>query len=569
MSSFLPLWDRKSEGSPYNPETNTPTTNCPTEGQCATDENGSPANKPTPGYDFGSDGSQPLIQIEGEAPPGATATDNASAPPPTTTADLAETQHGDAGGWPRTASLIDALPEIETNSPANEQTSDMGGTRSQVPTSVLSVSSKPSRLSLTQAAPPRMPYAGPGRPEGPGLFRSSTTEESDYVQQFLTNQVQAAQYPQIRHRRGAAVHNVDAGDLFGMPRCQVERTDSSALLTSESSTASESPSEDDPTTQARNTEGGDVSSLQAPQDESTEALDSGASSVYSATPLLQLDDTHVCENADGNTSAPQAEQLDSPESKTTGASSAEDGSSLLQPLFKAKSTWPVFESTPTYSNDLSCLSMPFELSHSERLPGAYPSTDSPNSDEELGSTGKEPATNAPESAAKQEDMNASSSTPSHIQDTSKTSEPSPNAWYSTTEEGPNPYRFTVTWYAPESEFDSRSQYFDAHSTLTQSLPQSEPEPYAPLLGTAALSQTSPSSKESAEVHETAEGASENQSSELDRGKSSAPTRNDEELNIDENNPIECPRDEITLTNQVYVEDDSPSVISVILQSRTD
>ncbi|OJZ81700.1 hypothetical protein ASPFODRAFT_702992 [Aspergillus luchuensis CBS 106.47] len=569
MPSFLPLWDKKSEGSPYNPESNTPTTNCPTEGQCATDENGSPANQPTPGYDLGSDGSQPLIQIEGEAPPGAPATDNASAPPPTTTADLAQTQHGDAGGWPRTASLIDALPEVETNAPANEQTSDMGGTRSQLPTSVLSVSSKPSRPSLTQAAPPRIPYAGPGRPEGPGLFRSSSREESDYVQQFLTNQVQAAQHPQIRHRRGAAVHNVDAGNLFGMPRRQVERTDSSALLTSESSTASESPSEDHPTAQARNTEGKDVSSLQGPQDESTAALDSGASSVYSATPLLQLDDTHVCENAAGNTSAPQAEQLDSPESQTTGASIAQDGSSLLQPLFKAKSTWPAFESTPAYSNDLSSLSMPFELNHSERLPGAYPSTDSPNSDEELGSTGNEPATKAPESTAKHEDMNASSSTPSHIQDTSKPSDPSPNAWHSTTEEGSNPYSFTVTWYAPESEFESRSQYFDAHSTLARSLPQSEPEQYAPLLGTAALSQTSPSSKESAEGQETAEDASENQSSELDRGKSSAPTRKNDGLNLDESNPNECPRDEITLTNQVYVEDDSPSVISESFQSRSD
>ncbi|PWY71281.1 hypothetical protein BO83DRAFT_389586 [Aspergillus eucalypticola CBS 122712] len=569
MPSFLPLWDRTSEGSPYNPGTNTLPTNCPTEGQCATDENESPANQPTPGYDFGSDGSQPLIQIEGEAPPGATATDNASAPPPTTTADLAETQHGDAGGWPRTASLIDALPKIETNSPAKEQISDMGGTRSQVPTSVLSVSSKPSRPSLTQAAPPHIPYAGPGRPEGPGLFRSSTREESDHFQPFLTNQVQAVQHPQIRRRRGVAVHNVDAGNLFGMPRHQVERADSSALLTSESSTASESPSEHDPTTQARNTEGGVVSSLQGPQDESTEALNSGASSVYSATPLLQLGDTHVCENAAGNTAAPQVEQLDSPESQTTGASSAHDGSSLLQPVFKAKSTWPAFESTPAYSNDLSCPSMSFELSHSERLPGAYPSTDSPNSDEELGSTGKEPATNAPESAAKQENMNASSSTPSHIQDTSKPLEPSPNAWYSTTEDGPNPYSFTVTWYAPESEFEARSQYYDAHSTLSRSLPQSEPEPYAPLLATAALGQTSPSSKESADNQETAKGASENQSSELDRGKSSAPTRNDDELNIDESNPIECPRDEITLTNQVYVEEDSPSVISETLQGRSD
>ncbi|GFN13683.1 hypothetical protein ABZX51_006813 [Aspergillus tubingensis] len=569
MPLFLPLWDRKSEGSPYNPDTNTPTTNCPTEGQCATDENGSPANQPTPGYDFGSDGSQPLIQIEGEATPGATATDNASAPPPTTTADLAETQHGDAGGWPRTASLIDALPKIETNSPANEQTSDMGETRSQVPTSVLSVSSKSSRPSLTQAAPPRIPFAGQGRPEGPGLFRSSTREESDYVQQFLTNQVQAAQHPQIRHRRGAAIHNVDAGNLFGMPRHQVERADSSALLTSESSTASESPSEHDPTTQARNTEGGDVSSLQGPQDESTEALDSGASSVYSATPLLQLDDTHVCENAAGNTSAPQVEQLDSPESQTTGTSSAQDGSSLLQPEFKAESTWPAFESSPAYSNDLSCLSMPFELSHSERLPGAYPSTDSPNSDEELGPTRKEPATNAPESAAKQEDKNASSSTPSHIQDTSKPSEPSPNAWYSTTEEGPNPYSVTVTRYAPESEFDSRSQYFDAHSTLARSLSQSEPDPYAPLLGTAALSQTSPSSQESADSQATAAGASGNQSSELVRGKISAPIRNDDELNMDESNLFQRPRDEITLKNQVYVEDDSPSVISENLKSRSD
>lgn len=558
-----------SEGSPYSPETNTPTANCPTEGQCATDENGSPANQPTPGHDFGSDGSQPLILIEGEAPPGATATDNTSAPPPTSTAELAETQHSDAGGWPRTASLIDALPKIETNSPANEQSSDMRGTRSQVPTSILSVSSKLSRPCLIHTAPPRIPYAGPGRPEGPGLFRSSMREESDYVQQFLTNQVQAAQHPQIRHRRGAAVHNVDAGNLFGMPRRQVERVDSSALLTSESSTASEFPSEDDPTTQARNTEGGDVSSLQGPQDESTEALDSGASSVYSATPLLQLDDTHVCENAAGNTSAPQVEQLDSPESQTTGTSSAKDGSSLLQPEFKAKSTWPAFESTPAYSNDLSCLSMPFELSHSERLPGAYPSTDSPNSDEELGSTGKEPATKAPESAAKQEDINASLSTLSYIQDTSKPSGSSPNAWYSTTEEGSNPYSFPVKWYAPESEFDSRSQYFDAHSTLARSLPQTEPEPYPPLLGTAALSQTSPSSQESADSQATAAGASGNQSSELDRGKSSAPTTNDDELNMDESNPIQRPRDEITLKNQVYVEDDSPSVISENLKSRSD
>ncbi|PYH67943.1 uncharacterized protein BO88DRAFT_343274 [Aspergillus vadensis CBS 113365] len=569
MPSFLPLWDSMSEGSPYSPETNTPTANCPTEGQCATDENGSPANQPTLGHDFGSDGSQPLIQIEGEAPPGATATDNTSEPPPTSTAELAETQHSDAGGWPRTASLIDSLPEIETNSPASEQTSDMGGTGSQVPTSVLSVSSKLSRPCLIHTAPPRIPYAGPGRPEGPGLFRSSMREESDYVQQFLTNHVQAAQYPQIRHRRGAAVHNVDAGNLFGMPRRQVERTNSSALLTSESSTASESPSENDPTTQARNTEGGDVSGLQGPQDESTEALDSGASSVYSATPLLQLDDTHVCGNAAGNTSAPQVEQLGSTESQTTGTSSAQDGSSLLQPLFKAKSTWPAFESTPAYSNDLSCLSMPFELSHSERLPGAYPSADSPNSDEELGSTGKEPATKAPESAAKQEDINASLSTLSYIQDTSKPSDSSPNAWYSTTEEGSNPYSFPVKWYAPESEFDSRSQYFDAHSTLARSLPQTEPEPYAPLLGTAALSQTSPSSQESADSQATAAGASGNQSSELDRGKSSAPTPNDDELNMDESNPIQRPRDEITLKNQVYVEDDSPSVISENLKSRSD
>ncbi|GLA40956.1 hypothetical protein AnigIFM63309_008797 [Aspergillus niger] len=526
MPSFLPLWDSKTEGTPYNPGTNSPTANAPTEGQCTTEENGSPENQPPPGHDFGSDGSQPLINIEGEAPPRATGTDDISGPLPSITDDGAATEPRDAGQWPLTTSLIDALPEVQSESPAKEHTSDLRGTRSQVPTSVLPVSSEPSRPSLIHTAP-RIPYAGPGRPEGPGLFGSSMREDSFYSQQFLTNNVQAAQQTQIRHRRGAAVHKVDAGNLFGRPRPHLERTDSSALLSSESSTLSDSSSENGPTTQTRVTEGGDASSFQGPQNESTEVLASGASSIYTATPLLELDDTH------------------------------------------AKSTWPAFESTPAYSNDLGSLSIPAGLSQSERVPGAYPSTNNQNSEEEGGSFEEETATKAPESAAKQQDMEASPLTPSYNLATSNPSDSSPNAWYSETEEGSNPYSFTVTWYAPESELDSGSQYFNTHSTLARSLPQSDPETHAPLLGTAALSQTSPPRPGSPDCQETAEVASENLSSKLDKGNSTVAIRDDDGLSIDESDPAESHRDKVTLTNKAYMEDDASSVMSENLQRRSD
>ncbi|GLA28350.1 hypothetical protein M752DRAFT_266123 [Aspergillus phoenicis ATCC 13157] len=568
MPSFLPLWDSKTEGTPYNPGTNSPTANAPTEGLCTTQENGSPENQPPPGHDFGSDGSQPLIDIEGEAPPQATGTDDISGPLPSITDDGAATEPRDAGQWPLTNSLIDALPEVQSESPAEEHTSDLGRTRSQVPTSVLSVSSEPSRPSLIHIAP-RIPYAGPGRPEGPGLFGSSVREDSFYSQQFLTNNVQAAQQTQIRHRRGAAVHKVDAGNLFIRPHPQLERTDSSALLSSESSTLSDSSSENGPTTQTLVTEGGDASSLQGPQNESTEVLASGASSIYTATPLLELDGTHVREHEAGNTSSSQAEQLFSTESQTTGAISAEDQSALLDAMFKAKSTWPAFESTPAYSNDLGSLSIPAGLSQCERVPGAYPSTNNQNSEEERGSFEEETATKAPESAAKQQDMEASPLTPSYNLATSNPSDSSPNAWYSETEEGSNPYSFTVTWYAPESELDSGSQYFDTHSTLTRSWPQSDPGTHAPLLGTAALSQTSPPRAGSPDCEETAEGASESLSSKLDKGKSTVAARDDDELSIDESDPVESHRDKVTLTNKAYVEDDAPSVMSENLQRRSD
>ncbi|GLA18358.1 hypothetical protein AnigIFM62618_006000 [Aspergillus niger] len=527
MPSFLPLWDSKTEGTPYNPGTNSPTANAPTEGLCTTQENGSPENQPPPGHDFGSDGSQPLIDIEGEAPPQATGTDDISGPLPSITDDGAATEPRDAGQWPLTNSLIDALPEVQSESPAKEHTSDLGRTRSQVPTSVLSVSSEPSRPSLIHIAP-RIPYAGPVN--------------------SLTNNVQAAQQTQIRHRRGAAVHKVDAGNLFIRPRPQLERTDSSALLSSESSTLSDSSSENGPTTQTLVTEGGDASSLQGPQNESTEVLASGASSIYTATPLLELDGTHVREHEAGNTSSSQAEQLFSTESQTTGAISAEDQSALLDAMFKAKSTWPAFESTPAYSNDLGSLSIPAGLSQCERVPGAYPSTNNQNSEEERGSFEEETATKAPESAAKQQDMEASPLTPSYNLATSNPSDSSPNAWYSETEGGSNPYSFTVTWYAPESELDSGSQYFDTHSTLTRSLPQSDPGTHA-LLGTAALSQTSPPRAGSPDCEETAEGASESLSSKLDKGKSTVAARDDDELSIDESDPVESHRDKVTLTNK--------------------
>ncbi|KAI2921794.1 hypothetical protein CBS147320_7615 [Aspergillus niger] len=517
MPSFLPLWDSKTEGTPYNPGTNSPTANAPTERQCTTEENGSPENQPPPGHDFGSDGSQPLIDIEGEAPPRATGTDDISGPLPSITDDGAATEPGDAGQWPLTTSLIDALPEVQSESRAKEHTSSLGRTRSQVPTSVLS----------------------------------------------------AAQQTQIRHRRGAAIHKVDAGNLFGRPRPQLERTDSSALLSSGSSTLSDSSSENGPTTQTCVTEGGDASSLQGPQNESTEVLASGESSIYTATPLLELDDTHVREHEAGNTSSSQAEQLFSTKPQTTGAISAEDQSALLDAMFKAKSTWRAFQSTPAYSNDLGSLSIPAGLSQSERVPGAYPSTNNQNSEEEGGSFEEETATKAPESAAKQQDMEASPLTPSYNQATSNPSDSSPNAWYSETEEGPNPYSFTVTWYAPESELDSGSQYFDTHSTLARSLPQSDPGTHAPLLGNAALSQSSPPRPGSPDCEETAEGASESLSSKLDKCKSTVAVRDDDELSIDASDPAESHRDKVTLTNKAYVEDDAPSVMSENLQRRSD
>ncbi|OJJ67619.1 hypothetical protein ASPBRDRAFT_135333 [Aspergillus brasiliensis CBS 101740] len=531
MPPFLPLWDKKTEGTPYNPDNNPPTTN-----SSSGDE--APESQPRPGHDCGTDVSQPLLDIE-EAPPRVTGADN-SAPKQSISFEGAATEARTAVPSPFTRSFLYALPETQTKGSPKEPTAALEGTRSQVPVSVLSNSSEP--LSPPPMHTARwMPYAVPGRPEGPGLFETSIREDADY---WFPN-VQAAQQPRIRHRRGGTVLNVDPETPFGVPRFHLERADSSALLSSESSTHTDAYPEESPRPQAGETGGVDTSSLQGPHNESTEALASGASSVYTSTPLLQLDDTHVRDHEAGNASSPFGQPV-STEAQTTVAASAQEGSPLLQPTFEAKSTWPAFGSIPACSIDSSCLSMPIEPSRSEQLPEVAPPNDTQESQEAPGSLEKEQATNS----------RASSDFP-------------PNDWYSESRRSFTERSFTIKCYRVESELDSSSQYSDADGNPALSSPQDESQTHAPLLGTAAPTQASPPRPESTDKVEKAEDGSENQSSKPDKGNSKMPNEKDDELAVGSNDSAEIHHGEMTLTNQTYVEDNSPSVKPENLHSRGD
>ncbi|GKZ32325.1 hypothetical protein AbraIFM66950_001641 [Aspergillus brasiliensis] len=534
MPPFLPLWDKKTEGTPFNPDNNPPTTN-----SSSGDE--APERQPRPGHDCGTDVSQPLLDIE-EAPPRVTGADN-SAPKQSISFEGAATEARTAVPSPFTRFLLDALPETQTKGSPKEPTSAIGVTRSQVPTSVLSNSSEPSSPPLMHTAR-WVPYAVPGRPEGPGLFETSMREDADYSQRFPN--AQAAQQPRIRHRRCGTVHNVDPETLFGVPRLHLERADSSALLSSESSTHTDTSPEESPRPQAGGIRGVVTSSLQGPHNESTEALASGASSVYISTPLLQLDDTHVRDHEAGNASSSHSGQPVSTEAQTTVAASAQDGSPLLQPAFEAKSTWPAFGSIPAYSNNSGYLCMPIERSQSEQLPGAAPPNDTQESQETPGSSEKEQATNS----------RASSDSP-------------PNDWYSESRRGFTECSFTIQCYRVESELDSSSQDSDADGNPARSSAPDESQTHAPLLGTAAPTQASPPSPESPDKEEKAEDGSENQSSKPDKGNSKMPNEKDDELAVGSNDSAETHHGEMTLTNQTYVEDNSPSVTPENLHSRGD